>query len=360
MRHGIRVGWVGRESLKGHSYRRDTKKQTAQKKLSELFELFIEARQRPSDPKPLSPKTVRSYRQAHKFFSAALAGPLDKARLLSAIQTLVDEKLKSAQMSSTGINVYIRSLNSFLSWCNQLRLINERLKVNLVRVERRQHPHTLNQEQVSTWTTFESATVPEFRVISMVSLVLDAGLRIEEAMSLSVGDIDWKGHRIWISKGKGGKNRHAPLSEEGERMLRRYLAATTQYRGDNATHSSFLFSTISGAKLNYRNMLRDLKAVAKRLGMEWVGWHTFRRTFATLYLRNGGYLHDLQQILGHSDIRTTLLYLGNSIEEIVAIHDQHSPLNAASHTHKRKQKRHNDIKRSQPLVSTLTSRLRQG
>jgi len=176
-------------------------------------------------------------------------------------------------------------------------------------------------------------------------------------MSLTVVDIDWKGHRIWISKGKGGKNRHAPLSQEGERRLRRYLASTATDRSRDVTGSSFLFPSSSGGRLDYRNVLRGLKSIGRRLGMQWVGWHTFRRSFATLYLRNGGYLHDLQQILGHSDIRTTLLYVGNSIEEIVAIHNEHSPLNAAHHN--RKRQRRGSSKRSLPSPSALASRFSQ-
>ena len=87
--------------------------------------------------------------------------------------------------------------------------------------------------------------------------------------------------------------------------------------------------------MSYRNSLRDLKAVARRFDAAWVGWHTFRRTFATSYLRNGGSLTDLQEILGHADTRTTLLYLGKNIDEIVKDHDQGSPL-AVSHRHRSK------------------------
>ena len=66
------------------------------------------------------------------------------------------------------------------------------------------------------------------------------------------------------------------------------------------------------------------------MGMSWVGWHSFRRTFATLYIRRGGLLANLQQILGHAELRTTVMYLGDEIDQIVALHDQHSPLAAAS------------------------------
>ncbi len=164
----------------------------------------------------------------------------------------------------------------------------------------------------------------------MVLNVLDNGLRAEECLSLRDRDLDWDGRRVWVMKGKGGGSREVPMSSEGQRAMRRFLALTSECRENRGRKLqpmySYVFCTEYGGKLNYHNALRDLKKIAKRLGMPWVGWHTFRRTFATQYLRSGGLLTDLQQILGHSNVRTTLLYLGNSIEEIVKSHDELSPL----------------------------------
>jgi hypothetical protein len=56
------------------------------------------------------------------------------------------------------------------------------------------------------------------------------------------------------------------------------------------------------------------------------GWNLRIGRIATLYLRSGGMLTDLQRILGHEDIRTTLADIGLEIDEIVRIDDEHSPL----------------------------------
>ena len=88
----------------------------------------------------------------------------------------------------------------------------------------------------------------------------------------------------------------------------------------------YLFGTLAGGRMSYRNSLRDLKKIAGRLGFGWASWHTFRRTFATQYIQRGGLLVNLQEILGHADVATTLLYLGSSIEHIVKDHYKYSAL----------------------------------
>jgi integrase/recombinase XerD len=311
--------------------------------LTNVFEQFLEARQRLSDPKPISQTTVRSYRQALGEFRPALLGTEHEEGLSEAIRALIDERLESGKIGESGINVYIRGLNSFFSWCHELGFLQNNIKIKLLSVERRQQPRTFGQQDILNWQEFDCSTLSQLRVKHMGLLVLDTGVRAEECLALRESDIDWKGSRLWVGNGKGGANRAVPLSEDGMKALRRFLARTSQCRPKESQNPSPIFCTENGGRFNYRNALRDLKNVADRLGMRWVGWHSFRRTFATQYIRNGGLLTDLQQILGHTELRTTILYLGNEIDEIVAMHNQHSPI---SSTRKGSKKR-----RSRPTIN---------
>ncbi|MEO8025414.1 MAG: site-specific integrase [Bryobacteraceae bacterium] len=304
--------------------------------LTDVFEQFLEARQRLSDPKPLRAKTVRSYRQALGEFRFALLTATHEETLGDTVRALMDERLESGKINESGMNVYIRGLNSFFSWCHELGFLQSNVKIKLLSVERRQRPRTFGSRGIQSWQQFREATFSELRVKYMGLVVLDTGVRAEECLALRESDIDWTGSRLWIRQGKGGANREVPLSAEGKIALRRYLARTSHLRSKGDQQSSLIFCVEKGGPLNYRNSLRDLKKVADRLGMRWVGWHSFRRTFATQYIRNGGLLTDLRQILGHKDLRTTIIYLGSEIDEIVAMHDNHSPISA---TRKRSKKR---------------------
>jgi len=54
---------------------------------------------------------------------------------------------------------------------------------------------------------------------------------------------------------------------------------------------------------------RYLKKAARKAGLGWVSWHVFRHTFATHFLMSGGDISSLQGLLGHSDVKTTMIYL---------------------------------------------------
>jgi len=338
MRNGFIEGNIGVHS--GPVGNRRTKAATEiECNLSDVFEQFLEARQRLSDPKPLSPKTVRSYRQALGEFRHALLTAKHEETLGDTVRAVIDERLRSGKISGSGMNVYIRGLNSFFSWCQELGFLQTNVKIKLLSVERRKRPRTFGAQDILNWQEFDSTTLSQLRVKHMGLLVLDTGVRAEECLALRESDIDWTGSRLWIANGKGGANRAVPLSNAGKKALRRFLALTSHCRPKESRKPSLVFCTENGGRFNYRNSLRDLKKVADRLGIPWVGWHSFRRTFATQYIRNGGLLTDLQQILGHTELRTTILYLGSEIDEIVAMHDQHSPISSTRKGSKKKRPR---------------------
>lgn len=319
---------------------------------SEVFVQFVKDRVRVSDKKPLRPTTLRSYQQAFSAFSPALSRAAHEGQLVEVVRDAIDQRLAAGKMTKGGINVYIRGLNSFFSWCEEFGFLTERIKIDLLPTERRKPFPRLRPEQVALYKAYEGASLSQLRAKHMALLILDTGLRAEECLALRLNDIDWKGSRIWVGRGKGGANREVPLSQEGKTLLRRFLAFSSKCRSEN---DSIVFCTEGGNPVNYRNALRDLKQVARRLGTPWVGWHSFRRTFATQYIRNGGLLTDLQQILGHADIRTTILYLSNDIEEIVALHDQNSPLAVA----RRQKRKTNTASARRAITTALTGGFRQ-
>ena len=67
----------------------------------------------------------------------------------------------------------------------------------------------------------------------------------------------------------------------------------------------------------HRNLRRDYAVMLTRVGLSGVGaFHRLRHTFATAFVRNNGNAFHLQRILGHSDIRTTQIYVHTSVEDL--------------------------------------------
>lgn len=301
--------------------------------LALVTDAFLEDRQRPCDPKRLQKTTVRSYRLALTTFDTAFSKATTENELRDEIRIVIDSKLSSTEkpMKPSGVNVYIRALNSFLTWCHQLGYLKGIVKIPLLKTPKRTFPRTISSSDIDRLKSFPAVTESQMRTKHMALVILDTGLRAEECLHVRESDIEWVGSRVWAyTKGNGESQRPVPLSSEGVKTLRRFLVEKAKRRKGEKVESinPYAFSTATGSAVSYRNSLRDLKKMGDRLGLQGLNWHTLRRTFATQYLQKRGLLTNLQQILGHADTRTTLLYLGNSIDEIVAAHDQFSALAA--------------------------------
>ena len=92
-----------------------------------------------------------------------------------------------------------------------------------------------------------------------------------------------------------------PFSVELRRVLFRYL----QTRERLGINDPLMFPSDGGGQWNQRNALRSFYLFQKRLGLQRVGFHRLRHTFATEYLRNGGDVVRLSRTLGHTQITTT-------------------------------------------------------
>jgi integrase/recombinase XerC len=106
-------------------------------------------------------------------------------------------------------------------------------------------------------------------------------------------------------------------------VLYRYIAQ----EGDPKRR--FVFSTRSGIALSQRNADRDLKYIGRQLRLS-LRWHLLRHVFGTLFIRAGGNVADLQRIMGHRSVTTTMLYVHAQTSDFVLAHNTLSPLARAA------------------------------
>lgn len=135
----------------------------------------------------------------------------------------------------------------------------------------------------------------------LLSLAYGAGLRVSEAIALKVQDLDFEELMVYIKQAKGQKDRISIMPERLVNSLKNLVA------GKIAT--DFVFASEQGGKLAARtvqkvfeNALRDT-AVKKD-----ATFHSLRHSFATHLLENGTDMRYVQELLGHSNIRTTQIY----------------------------------------------------
>jgi site-specific recombinase XerD len=143
------------------------------------------------------------------------------------------------------------------------------------------------------------------RNVAMIAIMARAGLRVGEVVGLDTEDITLHDRSGWVKvRGKGRKERRAPLSNGARKALEDYLAVRPE-SGDGA----LFLSRDNLGHMTSRSVQHMVSRAAQIAGLERkVTPHTLRHTFASRYLEAGGTLAELRDILGHANIATTDRY----------------------------------------------------
>jgi site-specific recombinase XerD len=164
----------------------------------------------------------------------------------------------------------------------------------------------------------------EIRDRAMFELAYACGLRAEEIINLDVSSIDFDGEQVRV-EGKGGKTRFVPAGEPALRSLSRYLERA---RGalQGAEDEPALFLSKSGRRLSTSDVRRRLRVWARHAAHQGnVHPHALRHSFATHLLEGGADLRSIQELLGHSSISTTQVYLRVESGRLRAAYERSHP-----------------------------------
>jgi integrase/recombinase XerD len=147
---------------------------------------------------------------------------------------------------------------------------------------------------------------------TILSLIYSSGLRIGETLRLKVGDIDSKRNVIIIRQSKGYKDRIVGLSPKILELLRSYYKA---YRP-----KEYLFEGQGGGMYTSTSVRRFFKRAVQKAGIKKpVRVHNLRHSYATHLLESGTDIRYIQNILGHKDPKTTMIYTHVSNRDIKKI-----------------------------------------
>jgi integrase/recombinase XerD len=147
------------------------------------------------------------------------------------------------------------------------------------------------------------------RTTCIIELIYGSGLRISEALALPKSAAHAKEALVAV-RGKGGKERLAPLSAPSRAAIAAYRALLSEAAPSMAS-SPWLFPADSASgHMTRQGFARDLKVVASAAGLSpaQVSPHVLRHAFASHLLQNGADLRVVQDLLGHADISTTQIY----------------------------------------------------
>lgn len=199
----------------------------------------------------------------------------------------------------------VNSINSILKFFYVVTLERQWNDLRIPRIRcHRNLPAYLTKEEVKL--IIDNATYLKHKAI--LSTIYSAGLRVSEATNLRLSDIMSKEMKIRVRVGKGNKERYTLLSQRNLELLREYWKV---FGHKNHDSEDYLFtSRYRGERLTNRGIQSAMLAATKRAGITKKATpHTLRHSFATHLMNDGVDLVIIQALLGHSNLKTTSIYL---------------------------------------------------
>ena len=171
---------------------------------------------------------------------------------------------------------------------------------------------TFSETQIHTIVSFKPKTFTQARLHALLCLVIDTGIRINEALTLTRDKMDFDNLLVTV-KGKGDKERFVPISLECRKVLFKFL---------KSHDFDLVFCTKSGGQLLYDNTRRDFNRLMESLGITGFdgSFHAIRRFFARNYVRNGGNVFYLQRMLGHTTLTMCKRYVDVETQDLQITH----------------------------------------
>jgi site-specific recombinase XerD len=213
---------------------------------------------------------------------------------------------------------YHKSLVVFFRWCikNGYMELNPMIEIEVPKLSKRLPDKLTKQDALKllevVYNFPYSHKFLRHRNYAIFSLFLYAGLRKQELLNLKFTDIDIENLSIFIRQGKGNKDRVVPINHNLAQSLKNYVDERKKL---NKNCPQFFTSFNLDQGFTESGLKRLIDKVRNTSGIIFTA-HKLRHTFATLLLEGGCDIYSLSKMMGHSDIKTTTIYLYASVEHL--------------------------------------------
>lgn len=220
--------------------------------------------------------------------------------------------------SSQTFITFLKSFVVFFRWCVAQGYIssNPADDIEVPKLEKRLPPKLTKQEAMRLLEFVYNYPYEykflRYRNHAIFATFIYSGIRKQELLRLKFTDIDLENLTLFVRQGKGAKDRIIPISYTLAESLKRYLLERQRL---NKTCPEFFASLNRNMGFTDTGLKRLVELVRKASKINF-GIHKLRHTFATLMLEGGCDLFSLSKMLGHSDLKTTAIYLAASAEHL--------------------------------------------
>lgn len=261
---------------------------------SDLIDAFIEAKK----VEGCAESTLNYYRTTIEALRTQLNKPLvlSTTRDLRAYLTNYQKRKNSSKITIDNIR---RILSTFYSWLEDEDYI---LKNPMRRIHKVKSPYRIKETYSDDDLEAMRDRCSTARDLAIIDMLASTGMRVGELVKLNRADIDFV-ERECVVFGKGSKERVVYFDARTKLHLQQYL----ELRSDNCPALFVALSSPHG-RLGIGGIETRLRNLGKSLDIEKVHPHKFRRTFATKAIDKGMPIEQLQRLLGHERVDTTLQY----------------------------------------------------
>jgi len=279
--------------------------------------------------KGLSQNSIYSYTYDLKKFSEFLS--LKSKDIMDATQDDIQQFLKYEKNNKKNSSrtlarslAAIRQFYNFISDNIDMNIQNPTEKIETPHVEKTLPDYLTVNELDKLFSSISEEDCYELRDKTIFELLYSSGLRISEAVDLTIGDVDLTNNFINVI-GKGNKQRMVPMGKEAVRLINKYIQDSRPVIISNRD-SEYLFISKKGSQLNRKSVWRLLKNYVTRTEIQKnITPHTLRHSFATHLIENGADLRSVQELLGHMDISTTQVYTHMAKKHLQKLHKSYHP-----------------------------------
>ena len=260
----------------------------------EFLKLFLAAKK----IEGCSDRTIQYYRTTVEHLLRRIATPIRKMTTEEIRSYLVDYQ-EDGHCSKVTVDNIRRNISSFFSWLEEEDYI---LKSPMRRIHKIK-TKTVVKEVISDESMERMRDAcTEKRDLAIIDLLYSTGIRVGELVRLNIEDVDLE-QRECIVFGKGDKERRVYFDAKAKVHLSEYLASRVD---DNPA----LFVTLDApfSRLKISGVEIRLRTLGRSLLLGRIHPHKFRRTMATRAIDKGMPIEQVQKILGHSQIDTTMQY----------------------------------------------------
>lgn len=271
-----------------------------------------------------SENTVASYRRDLRKLDSYLNS--NKISLKDVNSTSLNTyilRLEKEGMSSATVSRNVASIRSFFTFLLNKGLIksNPTETIKPPKVEKKA-PETLSIEEVTLLLDQPvGESNKEIRDKAMLELLYATGMRVTELISIKFQDVDMSMNFVQCID--NGKARIIPFENAAKNALTKYII---NVRPVMCGDSEYLFTNCKGEQMTRQGFWKIIKLYATRAGIDKdITPHMIRHSFAMHMVNNGADLRALQEMLGHSDISTTQVYLKNKRSKLKEVYEMAHP-----------------------------------